>query len=30
MGVGNIVTTDLGGKVDMPEIGKKGEPLWLR
>ena len=26
-GVGNEVTVELGGKVDMPEIGRKGEPL---
>ncbi len=26
-GVGNDVTLDLGGKVDMPEIGRRGEPL---
>jgi microcystin degradation protein MlrC len=26
-GVGAEITVDLGGKVDMPEIGKKGEPL---
>lgn len=28
-GVGNEITLDLGGRVDMPEIGKKGEPLRL-
>lgn len=26
-GVGNEVTVELGGKVDMPEIGRRGEPL---
>lgn len=26
-GVGAEITVDLGGKVDMPEIGKTGEPL---
>ena len=26
-GVGSTVTLSLGGKVDMPTIGKKGEPL---
>ncbi len=26
-GVGAEITVDLGGKVDMPEIGKSGEPL---
>ena len=26
-GVGSEITLDLGGKVDMPEIGRKGEPL---
>jgi len=26
-GVGQTVTVELGGKVDMPAIGKKGEPL---
>lgn len=26
-GVGNEITLDLGGRVDMPEIGLKGEPL---
>ena len=26
-GVGNTITLDLGGKVDMPTIGRKGEPL---
>lgn len=26
-GVGSEVTVNLGGKVDMPEIGRKGEPL---
>ena len=28
-GVGNEVTLDLGGKVDMPTIGRKGEPLKI-
>jgi len=26
-GVGSEITLDLGGKVDMPDIGRKGEPL---
>ncbi len=26
-GVGNEITLNLGGKVDMPEIGRAGEPL---
>jgi microcystin degradation protein MlrC len=28
-GVGNRVTLPVGGKVDMPAIGRKGEPLQL-
>ena len=28
-GIGNRVTLPLGGKVDMPAIGRKGEPLQL-
>ncbi|MCA8930541.1 MAG: MlrC C-terminal domain-containing protein, partial [Alphaproteobacteria bacterium] len=28
-GVGNTITLDLGGKVDMPTIGRKGEPLSI-
>jgi microcystin degradation protein MlrC len=28
-GVGATVTLDLGGKTDMPSIGRKGEPLRL-
>ncbi len=28
-GVGQEITLDLGGKTDMPEIGKAGEPLRL-
>ncbi len=28
-GVGNEVTIELGGKVDMPEIGREGEPLTV-
>ena len=28
-GVGNEVTLDLGGKLDMPEIGQTGQPLRL-
>jgi microcystin degradation protein MlrC len=28
-GVGNTVTLPLGGKMDMPAIGRKGEPLVL-
>ena len=28
-GVGNMLTLDLGGKVDMPSIGARGEPLTL-
>jgi microcystin degradation protein MlrC len=28
-GVGAEITVDLGGKVDMPEIGKTGEPLCV-
>ena len=28
-GVGERVTLELGGKVDMPAIGRKGEPLTL-
>ena len=28
-GVGATVTLDLGGKMDMPAIGRKGEPLRL-
>jgi len=28
-GVGNEVTLSLGGKVDMPTIGRKGEPLTI-
>jgi microcystin degradation protein MlrC len=29
-GVGNEVELELGGKIDMPSIGLKGEPLHLR
>ncbi len=29
-GVGSEITIDLGGKVDMPEIGLNGDPLRLR
>ncbi|HKE42879.1 MAG TPA: M81 family metallopeptidase [Casimicrobiaceae bacterium] len=29
-GVGNEVELELGGKIDMPSIGLKGEPLYLR
>jgi microcystin degradation protein MlrC len=28
-GVGNDVTLELGGKVDMPEIGQTGDPLQI-
>jgi microcystin degradation protein MlrC len=28
-GVGNKITLDLGGKIDMPEISMKGKPLRL-
>ena len=28
-GVGQTITLDLGGKVDMPEIGRTGEPLTV-
>jgi microcystin degradation protein MlrC len=28
-GVGNRVTLPIGGKVDMPAIGRKGEPMQL-
>ena len=28
-GVGNRVTLPVGGKVDMPAIGRKGEPMQL-
>jgi microcystin degradation protein MlrC len=28
-GIGNRVTLQVGGKVDMPAIGRKGEPLQL-
>ncbi len=28
-GIGNRVTLPIGGKVDMPAIGRKGEPLQL-
>ena len=28
-GVGNQVTLELGGKVDMPSIGREGEPLAI-
>jgi len=29
-GLGAEITTDIGGKTDMPAIGKKGEPLQLK
>ena len=28
-GIGNAVTVDLGGKTDMPAIGRTGEPLTV-
>ena len=28
-GVGNTITLPLGGKMDMPTIGRKGEPLEI-